>query len=188
MVSILHIRPSPYVRYWSHSVFASTKYIRDPEKIRMVFLPTILTVKHNVLRDCLPGYRLFLPSVVVCLYATLIHLYRTSYSRIYCGTWCESDRECRYAWNGWKETFVMRLSILNIKKIYALLQGVIASGWGFSRVPTYLKPCLQHSLSPFFSRGLERGAGWWGEGSCTQVNDGLLVIYSWGEFIICLPT
>ena len=82
----------------------------------------------------------------------------------------------------------MRLSILNIKKIYALLQGVIASGWGFSRVPTYLKPCLQHSLSPFFSRGLERGAGWWGEGSCTQVNDGLLVIYSWGGFIICLPT
>ena len=87
-----------------------------------------------------------------------------------------------------RKPFVMRLSILNIKKIYAPLQGVIASGWGFSRVPTYLKPCLQHSLSPFFSRGLERGAGWWGEGSCTQVNDGLLVIYSWGGFIICLPT
>ena len=118
-----------------------------------------MTFQHNFLRDCLPGYRLFLSSVVVCLYATLIHLYRTSYSRIYCDTWCESDRECRYAWNGWKETFVMRLSILNIKKIYALLQGVIASGWGFSRVPTYLKPCLQHSLSPFFSRRAGKGGG-----------------------------
>ena len=152
------------------------------------FLPTIVTFQHKFLRDCLPGYRLFLSSVVVCLYATLIHLYRTSYSRIYCGTWCESDRECRYAWNGWKETFVMRLSILNIKKIYALLQGVIASGWGFSRVSTYLKPCVQHPPSPFFFPRAGKGVGWWGEGSCTQVNDGLLVIYSWGRFIICLPT
>ena len=39
VVSILHIRPSPYVRYWSHSVFVSTKYIIDPEKIQMVFCP-----------------------------------------------------------------------------------------------------------------------------------------------------
>ena len=72
----------------------------------------------------------------------------------------------------------MRLSILNIKKIYALLQGVITSGWGFSRVPTYLKPCVQHPLSPFFPGGLQRGGGvgGGGEGSCTQVNDGLLVI------------
>ena len=51
----------------------------------------------------------------------------------------------------------MRLSILNIKKIYALLQDVIASGWGFSLVPTYLEPCLQHSLSPFFSRRARKG-------------------------------
>ena len=167
VVSTLHIRPSPHVRYWSHSVFVSTKYIRDPEKIQMVFLPTVVTFKHNFLRDCLPGYRLFLPSVVVCLYATLIHLSRTSYSRIYCGTWCESDRECRYAWNGWKETFVMRLSILNIKKNYALRQGVIASEWGFSRAPTFLKPCVQHPLHHFFSRRAGKGGGelytdkWW---------------------------
>ena len=53
----------------------------------------------------------------------------------------------------------MRLSILNIKKIYALLQGVIASGWGFSRVPTYLKLCVQHPLSASFPEGWKAGGG-----------------------------
>ena len=55
---------------------------------------------------------------------------------------------------------------IKYQKNYALRRGVIASGWGFSRAPTYLKPCVQHRLSPFFffySGGLERGAGWRGE-------------------------
>ena len=64
----------------------------------------------------------------------------------------------------------MSLSVLNIKKIYALLQGVIAYGWGFS---PYLKLCVQHPLSTSFPEGWKAGGG-----SCTQVNDGLLVIYS----------
>lgn len=186
VVSILHIRPSPYIRYWSHSVFVSTKYIRDPEKIQMVFLPTIVTFKHNFLRDCLPGYRLFLPSVVVCLYATLIHLSRTSYSRIYCGTWCESDRECRYAWNGWKETFLMRLSILNIKKIMRFGEVLSHLGGDFHERPRTWNRVYSIAFPHFFffiPEGWKGGRG--GEGSCTQVNDGLLVIYAWGGFIIC---
>lgn len=74
---------------------------------------------------------------------------------------------------------------IKYQKNYALRRGVIASGWGFSRAPTYLKPCVQHRLPPFFfiPEGWKGGRG--GEGSCTQVNDGLLVIYAWGGFIIC---
>jgi len=48
---------------------------------------------------------------------------------------------------------------IEYQKKYALRRGVIASGWGFSRVPTYLKPCVQHPLSPFFFRRAGKGGG-----------------------------
>ena len=58
-------------------------------------------------------------------------------------------------------------------------------GGDFQECPRTWNRVYSIPFPHFFPGGLERGRGWWGEGSCTQVNDGLLVIYSWCGFLIC---
>lgn len=60
----------------------------------------------------------------------------------------------------------MRLSILNIKKICALLQGVIASGWGFftsAHVPETVSTAFPFPI--FFPEGWKGGRGGEGRGA-----------------------
>ena len=116
VVSILHIRPSPYVRYCSHSVFVSTKCIRDPEKIQMVFCPRSwhFNISFYVIVYLATDFS-FPQSWYVCMPRWFICTERHILESIVV---LDANLIGNVVMPGMDERkpFVMRLSILNIKK------------------------------------------------------------------------